>query len=510
MPNVLYLLLLVWQDAGARILLADMGFMAGMFIVIMIASCFLGRQVVIKRKMVIAAAGIVVVHFVFSIMELVYFKYNSTLTGETNNEDLMKVWMEINYVFSLVSSVAAYVFAFVFYFLSFKEKRFWRAVESTVCLYLYHLYTGVIILFTYAYYNGGEYDLISKIIYEYGDEYYYFKKVQAVLLFCFGAVLVLWLYFGFFRKKVCYRLRLRARILFVVWMVAGFCGPAFPICDEELTSVQQRYEIVCRSFGCLVPVFGMLAPAILILSASRRFLKEKSDHQEKYLEAELEYVKRYKDSQTQTRAFRHDIANHLTLTNMLMENGKLDEAKEHLQELLGSVQALSPRFVTGDEMLDCIVSMKAEKMEELGIAFTLDGVVDGGLGMKPMDVCAVFANALDNAIEAAQAVDPSMKPSISMQLRRTPQFFVIKIKNSAKGKIDAEKLFAVEGYTTKRDAQSHGFGLRNIHQHVEIYDGMIKAESTEDAFALSIMIPKGDDGGSTNGGETAKEEKKYA
>ena len=174
------------------------------------------------------------------------------------------------------------------------------------------------------------------------------------------------------------------------------------------------------------------------------------------------------------------------------------------------MQALSPRFVTGDEMLDCIVSMKAEMMEELGIAFTLDGVADGGLGMKPMDVCAVFANALDNAIEAARAVDPSMKPSVSMQLRRTPQFFVIKITNSAKGKIDVEKLFAMEGYTTKGDAQAHGFGLQNIHQHVEVYDGMIKAESTEDTFALSIMIPKGDDGGSANGGETAKKEKKYA
>lgn len=228
------------------------------------------------------------------------------------------------------------------------------------------------------------------------------------------------------------------------------------------------------------------------------------------MEAELEYVKRYKDSQTQTRAFRHDIANQLTLTNMLMENGKLDEAKEHLQELLGNVQALSPRFVTGDEMLDCIVSMKAEKMEEHGIAFTLDGIVDGGLGMKPMDLCAVFANALDNAIEAARTTDPSMKPCISMQLRRTPQFFVIKITNSAKGKIDVEKLFAMEGYTTKRDARDHGLGLRNIHQHVEAYDGMIKAESAEDTFALSIMIPKRDGTEDANKGKNAKKEKKYA
>ncbi|MCR5459617.1 MAG: ATP-binding protein [Acetatifactor sp.] len=98
----------------------------------------------------------------------------------------------------------------------------------------------------------------------------------------------------------------------------------------------------------------------------------------------------------------------------------------------------------------------------------------------------------------------------AMQLRRTPQFFVIKITNSAKGKIDVEKLFAMEGYTTKRDARDHGFGLRNIHQHVEAYDGMIKAESAEDTFALSIMIPKRDGKEDANKGKNAKKEKKYA
>ena len=79
-----------------------------------------------------------------------------------------------------------------------------------------------------------------------------------------------------------------------------------------------------------------------------------------------------------------------------------DKAKEYLNTLLGDVRAMSPKYNTGDEMLDCIVGMKSAKMEEQGIDFTLEGVIDGGLGMKPMDICSIFANAFDNAIEACE------------------------------------------------------------------------------------------------------------
>ena len=46
------------------------------------------------------------------------------------------------------------------------------------------------------------------------------------------------------------------------------------------------------------------------------------------------------------------------------------------------------------------------------------------------------------------------------------------------------------GYTSKKDTEHHGFGLRNIRRSVEEYDGMVKAESDDKSFGLSIMIPR--------------------
>ncbi|MBO4591601.1 MAG: sensor histidine kinase, partial [Eubacterium sp.] len=199
----------------------------------------------------------------------------------------------------------------------------------------------------------------------------------------------------------------------------------------------------------------------------------------------------YKRTQEATRAFRHDIINNLSLTNMMLDEGKTEEASEHLKALLGNVRALSPSVITGDEMLDCIVAMKADKMKELAIDFTADGVVDGGLHMKPMDVCSIFANAFDNAIEASNKMVPDAW--VDLKIKRTEKFFILKISNSSVGKVDVQKLFMTAGYTSKKDTEHHGFGLRNIRNAVEEYDGLVKAESDDNSFALSIMIPRSEE-----------------
>ena len=274
--------------------------------------------------------------------------------------------------------------------------------------------------------------------------------------------------------------------------------------------IEMQYKLLSYVFGAILPLMGGVAPILLVMTVAEKSLKEKNEYQETYLSAELEYIEQYKRTQTETRAFRHDIINNLSLTNMMLDEGKVEDASQHLKELLGNVKALSPSIITGDEMLDCIVSMKFDKMKEIGLEYSLDGVIDGGLHMKPMDVCSIFANALDNAIEAASKCldteyeNPSNNPAdrtenedfkssaprVDIKIKRTEKFFIIKISNSAKAKVNVEKLFMSSGYTSKNDKEHHGFGLRNIRDSVEKYDGLVKAESDDNTFSLSVMIPR--------------------
>ena len=77
-----------------------------------------------------------------------------------------------------------------------------------------------------------------------------------------------------------------------------------------------------------------------------------------------------------------------------------------------------------------------------------------------------------------------------MKIKRTEQFFIIDIANSVNQKVNVNRLLAGGGYTSKKDKQYHGFGLRNIQNSVEKNDGMLRASSTDDVFSLSIMLPR--------------------
>lgn len=491
-------------------MLSCLELLAEMLVIAMVAACFLGRRIVITRKMILIGCGAMVLAAnVFYITHLVTMnvpEIKSAYEAGVATEELVNRMIQMENLRAKLILLFYMIFAFCFYYVAYQEKKIIRAAEAAICFYAYRLYLGIIASFAYVYLSGGRYGFMEEILTGYGEDYARMKNVQCVFQFCFSTLLTAFLYFFYYRKKQCYVIRVRHRIFFVAWLLIVIYAAWFPfVMDEE--NVSEQYKIVCFLIGLVIPLLGFVVPVLLVMSASKRYLKERNEFQERYLEAELEYIERYKETQTQTKAFRHDVINQLSLATMLLENGKGEEAKQQLEEMLGNVQNLSPQYVTGDEMLDCIVSMKAEKMEELGIAFTLEGVADGGLGMKAMDVCGVFANALDNAMEAASKVikeQGTVAPKISMEIKRTPQFLVIKVTNSAQGKVDVEKLLSLEGYTSKKDTESHGFGLYNIQRHVEKYDGMIKAQSVEGEFSLSVMIPRGDAKEAADGGKPAK------
>lgn len=444
-----------------------------MLLVIIVSACFLGRYISLSKKLVISSFGIFLITIICTVAFNVFF-----------GEDIDS---EIYFSTTLVLTSLMFIYSFVFYLLAYKEKRLLRAIEATICLYLFSLYISNFSQLAVIYLAGGTPDIYEKLYYENFAVDPLWLAIAAMSLLVTLALFFI-AYLGFYRPKKFYIIGIPYRILFIVWLVLFVILPFIPavVPDDEIT-IEERYQMISLMFGIGIILLGLAVPVVMIIASAERTLREKNKSQESYLAAELEYIGQYKKQQVETRAFRHDIKNNLAIAHMMLEQDKTDEARAYISDMLGNVSALSPKYVTGDEMLDIIIAMKADKMNEMNIAFTLDGVVDGGLKMKPMDMCSIFANSLDNAIEAASKCE---NPFVSFSIKRTDKFFVIKITNSASEKIDTGKLLASSGYTSKDDKEHHGFGLMNIRRAVDDYNGMIKAESSVDSFSLSIMMPR--------------------
>ena len=240
--------------------------------------------------------------------------------------------------------------------------------------------------------------------------------------------------------------------------------------------------------GCFIFAAVLLPVFVYYLRISRHY-QERIKHQELYMQAELEHFQQYKQQQEETSRFRHDLQNNLLCMDQLLSQGKKQEAAEYLKSLLEITENLRPKYVTGDEILDSILGVKSELMTKNGIDFQLDGVLAGGLSWKSVDVCAVFANGLDNAIEACMKLPPEQR-KINMVIKATPRFWLVRIENPVQTAVDTGKLFRKTGsYTSKTDG-NHGIGTYNMKHTVEKYGGMIKAECADEQFTLEIMIDK--------------------
>lgn len=308
--------------------------------------------------------------------------------------------------------------------------------------------------------------------------------IAAILMAGFLIPVVWYLYFGVYKRGIVVQCGKRERwfmgiyalMCFVFECILIFSGP-----KGDLT----RYCLTGLSI-----LAAMLAPILVYYVRVSQHYQKLTEAQEQYMQSELEHFMEYKQTQEETARFRHDIRNNLMCIRGMLQSGKTQEAQEYLDDLLTTTDGLRKKYITGDEILDCIIGMKSEVMAEKGIRFQLDGVLAGGLQWRVMDVCAVFANAFDNAIEACEKL-PQEDRYIHLTIKATEQFWFLTMTNPVKEKVNTKRLFQrIGGYTSKADNKQHGIGTYNMKRVVESHGGLVKATCQEHQFTLEIVLDK--------------------
>ena len=77
------------------------------------------------------------------------------------------------------------------------------------------------------------------------------------------------------------------------------------------------------------------------------------------------------------------------------------------------------------KVLDVILTTKSQQCQKRGIILQamIDGTALSGIHVK--DICSLFGNILDNAIEATQQVPCADKRLINLSVRRQKEFIII-------------------------------------------------------------------------------------
>ena len=455
-----------------------------------------------KKKALILLACVLIIAFVdvfFIADEIKTVSDNlNSYMEDIQNEQYEDALTEVELLYSSSSDflstvmigiyiIAAFVIA-LYDFKGNKARGFALALLALLVVMLY-LTDISIILFNYIFNIGKESDV-------FGSEYIFGGSVTAsILIILFCGTVFSYLYRRVYKQNAFMPCGKKENVsIFVFCIVCSVINAVISIYESFMSNgslvPNREVDLPMVIMASCYALLMMIIPIFIYYTRIQGYYRERTKYQENFMEAELEHFMQFKQAQEETQRFRHDIRNDLLCMKEMLQSGKTEDAAKYLQDLLGVSDRLSAKYVTGDEMLDCIVSAKAGSMEQRGIRFRLDGVLAGGLGWKPMDICSVFANALDNAMEACMQL-PEADREIELKIKGTPQFWFIRIENPVKEAVNTNLLFQEKGgYTTKENANQHGIGTYNMKHTVEANGGMLKAECTDLRFILEIMIDK--------------------
>lgn len=313
-------------------------------------------------------------------------------------------------------------------------------------------------------------------------------EYSAGLYAVLAAVIVVYVYFSLYRKQIYLNFGAGERVLLVSFNFYMLLLYSVSLLQhEEGAQLEGDIEGVVNAFYVIVLVtFYFVFLTVLVKHRLTVYYKKEQEYQKIWMEQELRHFTEYKHAEEETRRFRHDVINNLSCIKTFLQEGKAEEAEHYVEAMLGEVKSLSPVVVTGDEMLDCILTSKWDTMKQAGICFMLDGVLDRGLSWEPIDICTVFANALDNAIEACRKVEGERQ--ICLHLKYTKNFYCIELINTAGG-TDMEGVNGERRYTTKKDTRLHGYGLQNMKRTLQKYDSDMEIETAEGRFVVRMMVP---------------------
>ena len=180
----------------------------------------------------------------------------------------------------------------------------------------------------------------------------------------------------------------------------------------------------------------------------------------------------------------HDLKHQLQI---LRNTENPAERTAYIDEIQQGIEKYEAENKTGNSVLDTVLTSKQSRCLAKNVTMTV--VADGTLinRLSVMDICTVFGNALDNAIEYEAKVEDPEKRLVHVTVSEKNNFVCILVENYYEGETIQDGAFPE---TTKKNKQFHGFGLKSVKYTIEKYGGYINTGVRDGWFKLEMILPK--------------------
>lgn len=236
--------------------------------------------------------------------------------------------------------------------------------------------------------------------------------------------------------------------------------------------------------GLLGVMFILCCSFILLLRSGlleRNQLKHDIDTLNRLHLEERKHYEQLKENIELVNVKCHDIKHYIEIAEK-RDGSNLDELKR-------LVNIYESDIKTGNETVDTILTERNLYCTAHGIRMTV--LADGGKldFIDVTDLCALFGNAVENAIEAVSAIRDKDKRVISINIRSVAEQIIVCVENYFSGNAMFENGLPV---SSKNDSLYHGFGVRSMRMVAEKYDGVFYCAADGDIFRVTVSFPSRD------------------
>lgn len=185
------------------------------------------------------------------------------------------------------------------------------------------------------------------------------------------------------------------------------------------------------------------------------------------LRASAEQLELVKTNIKELHMLRHDLKNKYAYIGALTEMGEYGKLKEFVGSL--SEESLRPKYFVdcGNYEVSSILTMESSKAESKGVGLSCDVMLPAELPFAAEDLCSLFSNLIDNAIEAC--VREGVSEPVTAQSYIRKEMLYVCVRNTLPENADRDRVLSLK--TSKGDAGQHGYGTRIVRHIAEKYGG---------------------------------------
>lgn len=261
-------------------------------------------------------------------------------------------------------------------------------------------------------------------------------------------------------------LKLRGMLLVPVFSIALIF---VYIISGEVFFAQHGYGLLI-AFCAMVLVINFYCLYFWYDVAANQELKHRVEMMENQNMLTHQYYRELEENYNQSRKIIHDIRNHMYA---LEQAARMEQTGDYFSDVHEMLNSLGLKFYSDNRMLNIVLNDKLKGLTEEQAECSLGGIDLNFL--SDMDITTIFANLLDNAVEAGGG-----REDFRLKIRgeQIQDFTIVKIWNSFS-----------EGESQAKKGKHEGLGLENVRQALEKYHGELEVAKEEQTFSVTLVFP---------------------